>query len=631
MARFGLVGPAYRSQSVNADCQTLINLLLEKIESEDGKSAAALYNTPGLNLLYNLGSAGVRGIIAAQGRTFCVAGVILWELLPPNASPNKINRGPVVSDGQPVSMTSGPTQVLIATAGNLYCFQLVAGATTNATGAILAANSLTLLPPYNNSTGYGLLGNVSQVGYGDGFFFSLIAKSNQIQASNPLDGSSWQGVSQTQVSVFSDNISAILVDHRLLWVFGPKNTQPYFDSGNFPFPYDVIQGGFIEQGIAAPASPAKLDNSVFWLGQDERGSGIVWRANGYQPVRISTHAIEYEFSTYSTIADCVAYAYQEQGHTFYVMNFPTAQKTWVYDAAASAQFGMPIWHQRGYWNQQAGIFTQSRAGFHAFNFGIHLVGDPTTGAVYQQSTSIYSDFGNVIRRQRAAPHISKEQARIFFTELQLDLEVGVGPTFQGAAPPTIVPMLDAAGALRNFQMGENGILQAPLNAGGDVSTAIPLFLNDQANATSWQVTINSQGAIAPVLVATYIDSYPQAIPFVSVQGDQNWTLQLNNLGGGIATLQAIPLGMVGRGPEVMLDWSNDGAKSWSDPRVLDCGQAGQTLTRVIARQLGSARDRVFRITMTDPVPWRIVDAYLFTDPEDRAPTSRYSSEMRKRA
>lgn len=698
MARFGLVGPSYRSQSVNADCQTLMNLYLESIESGQGKGPFALYCTPGLNLLYNLGpettstsvvgSAGipiqlavvsiagmapgvlvtvdvgvnqevvkitainpaipsftavftkqhaagtliqcppgpaVRGIITAQGRTFVVTGTVLWELLAPTASPNVINRGNIISDGQPVSMASGPTQVLIVSAGNLYCFQLIAGTTTNATGAALAANSLTLLPQFNAATGYGLLGNVSQVGYGDGFFFALIANSNQIQASNPLDGSSWQGVSETQVSVFSDNVSAIFVDHRLLWVFGPKATQPYFDSGNFPFPYDVIQGGFIEQGIAAPDSVAKLDNSIFWIGQDERGNGIVWRANGYQPLRVSTHAVEYALGTYATIADAVCFAYQEDGHTFYVMNFPTAQKTWVYDCATQQ------WHERGFWNSQPGVFTQHRAGFHTFNFGMHLVGDPTTGAVYQQSISIYSDFGNPIRRLRRAPHISNEQGRIFHTELQLDVEVGLGPTFPGSATPTVFPMVDAAGAVRSFQMGENGILGAPLNLAVAAADAVAVFLNDKTNTTSWQVTINAFGVLVPVQLAQFVDSYPVAIPFVTVQGDQYWALELQNLGAGDGQLQTVPRGIVGRGPEVSMRWSNDGARTWSNLYAKDCGQAGAFLTRVIWRRLGQARDRVYEISMTDPIPWRIIDAYLFTDPEDKQPTSRYASEARKRA
>lgn len=648
MARFGFVGPAYRSQSVTADCQMLMNLYLEKIESGQGKSDAALYCTPGLEKLYDLGKAPLRGEITAQGRTFAVAGVTLWELLPPTATPNKINRGQVVSDGQPVSMAFGPTQVLIASAGNLYCFQLVAGTTTTATGVILAANSLTLLPQYN-STGFGLLGNVLQVQYLLGAFYALILNNlgtTQIQQSVNLDGSGWTGVAQTGVIAFSDNVTAIVENHLQLWVFGPKKIQPYFNSGNFPFSLDVAQGTLIEQGLAAAFSVAKLDNSIFWLGQNERGNGIVWRANGYQPMRISTHAIEYELSTYITIADAVCYAYEEQGHAFYVMHFPTAQKTWVYDAAASAQFGMPIWHQRGFWSVVGGNgqYMQSRAGFHTFNYGIHLVGDPTTGAVYQQSIPVLAadgkswrfadDFGNAIRRVRRAPHISNEMAWTYHTKLQLDVEVGLGSTLQGFAAPTTFPMLDTSGVLRKFGIGENGILQAPLFPTGDRLTASTIFLNDQTNTSTWKITINAQGVISPVRQAVFVPLYPQSIPFVSFLGDQNYTLQLNNIGGGLAVLQAIPQGIVGRGPIVTLRWSDDGGHTWSAPHDRDCGQAGAYRARVYwpgSGSLGRSRDRVYEIVMSDPYAWRIIDAYLFTDPEDKVPTSRYASEMRKRA
>ncbi len=615
MPRIGLVGSSYRSQSLSADAQLTMNLYVENIESGLGKSTAALYRTPGLKQLYNLGAAGFRGngLLTIQGRTFAVAGTQFDELLAPNLVPNFINRGVIVNDGNPVYMAASQTQVLIVSVGNMYVFTL-------------ATNTFAQVQPYNNATGLGLLGIPAQVRYADGFFFCLFANSNQIQASNPGDGSTWQGVSQTVVSVFPDNVSAIFENQRLLWVFGATAAQPYFDSGNFPFPYDVIQGAKIEQGIAAPASPVKADNSIFWMGQDERGAGIFWRANGYTPQRVSTHAMEYEWSTYPTIADLVTYSYQEQGHTFIVLNFPTAQKTWCYDAATGQ------WLQKGFWNAQVGNFTMHRAFCHTFNpaFGGHLVGDPTTGVVYQQSSSILSDFGNPIRRVRRAPHIAKEEARIFHDYLQVAVETGMGPQFQGAAVPTIIPMLDANGALRSLQMGENGILQAPLNAAGDVSSAQTVFINDEGNATSWQIRICGLGVISATLQANYIDSYPVSIPFVSIQGDQSWTLELVNLGGGIGDLVAIPQGIVGRGPLMTLKWSNDGGHTWSDGIDRDCGQAGEYTKRVIWRRLGQARDRVYEISMTDSADWKIVDAYLFTS-DDPVPVSRFATEMGKRA
>ena len=613
MPRFGLCGSAYRSQSVSADAQVLMNLYLETIESGVGKSQWALYRTPGLNQLYNVGNTGFRGngLISIEGRSFGVAGGQFLELLTPTAVPNFVVRGNIANDGNPVYMAASTTQVLIVSVGILYVFTL-------------ATNTLTEVLPYNAGTGLGLLGTPAQVRYADGFFFALMANSSQIQASNSGDGSTWQGVAQTSVSVFPDKVSAIFENQRLLWVFGQTATQPYYDSGNFPFPYDVIQGAKIEQGIASPASVVKADNSIFWMGQDERGAGIFWRANGYTPQRVSTHAMEYEWSTYSTIADLSTYSYQEQGHTFVVLNFPTAQKTWCYDIATGQ------WLQKGFWNSQTAAFTMHRAFCHTYNFGMHLVGDPTTGAVYQQSSSIFSDFGNPIRRVRRAPHVAKEESRIFHYELQVSLETGLGPQFQGSAVPTIIPMLDANGALRSLQMGENGILQPPLNPTGDISSAQNVFINDQANTTSWQITISALGVISAVQQANYIDSYPVAIPFVSIQGDQNWTLQLLNLGGGLSDLIALPQGIVGRGPTMTLKWSNDGGHTWSDGIDRDCGQPGEYTKRVIWRRLGQARDRVYEISMSDPADWKIIDGYLFTD-SDPVSTSRFNTEMAKRA
>ncbi|MGH9505233.1 MAG: hypothetical protein ACRD20_20460 [Terriglobales bacterium] len=623
MPRIAFVGPAYKSQSVIADCQTCMNFYLENVESGQGKSAAILANTPGLNLLYNLGAVPTRGEIETQGRAFCVSGINFFELLPPNQAPNFINRGQIVSDGAPVTMAGGPTQILIASAGHLYCYQLIASATQ-------AANTLFEIAPSDGTNE--LLGTPLQIQYLLGAFYLLVLNSlgnTQIQQSALLDGSLWPAVAQTGVEVFSDNVVAIFEDHLRLWVFGPKKTQPYFDAGDFPFALEVEDGALIEQGLAAAKAVCKADNSIFWLAQSETGGYTVRRANGYTPVRVSTHALEFEIANYATVSDCVMYSYQEAGHEFVVVRFPSAKKTWVYDAVASAQSGQPVWHQRGFWNGQTGTFDQSRAGFHMFGFGMHLVGDPTTGAVYQQSLSVYTDFGNAIVRRRRAPHISSEQRRIIHNRLQVDVEVGLG-TFQGQAAPTIIPMVDAAGAFRQVKMGEGGILEAPLYPAGDVTDARTLFLNDSKNTTSWQVTISAVGQLTPTQLADYDDSLSLSIPFVTALGKEKWGLAIENLGGGIAVLQTVPMGMVGRGPIMTLRWSNDGSKTFSNPYDRDCGQTGQFLARVKWDRLGQARDRVYEISVSDPIPWRIIDAYLFTD-EDAQPQSRLVREYAKRA
>ena len=81
-----------------------------------------------------------------------------------------------------------------------------------------------------------------------------------------------------------------------------------------------------------------------WLGPNDQGLPIVWRASNYLPQRVSNHYVERQIQSYSTVSDATAYAYQEQGHTFYVLNFPTAGATWVWDVLTG------VWHERGYWN-----------------------------------------------------------------------------------------------------------------------------------------------------------------------------------------------------------------------------------------------------------------------------------------
>jgi hypothetical protein len=163
------------------------------------------------------------------------------------------------------------------------------------------------------------------VKYADNYFIALLANSDKFQISGLNDATSWDPLDIAQVSVFPDNVMGIEVDHRWLWVLGAKASQPYSNTGNSLFPWEVIPGNYVEQGTVAGDSIAKLDNSFFFLGADERGAGIAWRIQE-APVRISTHAEEFKWSTYSTISDAIGWAYQDQGHTFYVIWFPTAGK-----------------------------------------------------------------------------------------------------------------------------------------------------------------------------------------------------------------------------------------------------------------------------------------------------------------
>jgi hypothetical protein len=64
------------------------------------------------------------------------------------------------------------------------------------------------------------------------------------------------------------------------------------------------------------------------------------------------------------------------------------------------------------------------------------------------------------------------------------------------------------------------------------------------------------------------------------------------------------------GPSIMLQYSDDGGHTWSNELWVSAGDEGAYKWRAIWRRLGKSRDRVWRVVVTDAVPWRFLDAYV---------------------
>lgn len=633
MARFAFVGPSYRSQSVNADCQLTQNWYPEVIESQQGKSTLAMYPTPGLKLACALaGEVEVLGEFEFNGRAFAAGNNRLFELTingvgvisaTPIGTFVDALGNPVTAGGNPVCMTANQAnQLLIAAGGRLYIYDL----------------SADVFIPVDMTQ---LKGPVDQVAFVDTYFVAMIRNSNTFQISNLLDGTIWlPTLNASKIAVFAENVVSMGVAFREIWFFGRKRTAAYYDTGNTDFPFSPIPSGYMEQGAVAQWATCLLDNTGFWIGGDERGSGIGWKANGYTPQRVTTHAVEFAWQSYPRIDDAVAYAYQDQGHTFWVIYFPSANKTWVYDAATG------MWHERAFLDSAHGILISHRSRCHMSAFGKHLVGDWKTGNIYDMSINYLDDFGNPIQRVRRGPHISSEDEWMIHHSLQISMETGATPqdNIFGIEPFTTFTIQDSSGALWAVRTNDAGNLTtSPLVAG----TPQTIIISDPTGATAWQLgvvpvtgnifvtSIISGGFdVGPFDVLPFDSggdsgSYPQSYRMVSTSGSRVFLLQVSILG----ILQTIAQGLIIRDPQMSLRWSNDGGHTWSNYYTRGAGQAGQFKKRVIWRRLGRARDRVYELSTSDPFPARVVDAYLKAQAgaEVYSPTERIGDRLRKMA
>jgi hypothetical protein len=203
----------------------------------------------------------------------------------------------------------------------------------------------------------------------------------------------------------------------------------WYSTGDSNSPLEKIHGGFSNIGISAPNSLASNGVNLFWLGASAQGQGVIWMSSGYQPQRVSHYGIEQLIDTMYRVDDAFGFCYQQAGHPFYCISFPTAGKTFCYDIANG------MWHERSYRNVVTGLAESHLAYCHAFFDGKNIVGDRKTGKLYYFSLDAYTDAGTPIKRVRTTPHIANENKRISVSRFELEMERGNGAN--GSEMPSV--------------------------------------------------------------------------------------------------------------------------------------------------------------------------------------------------
>jgi len=400
------------ARSVNAADSRMVNLYPEATPAPEGNEPAYLNRAPGLRKLATVGTGPIRGLWSYGDYGYAVSGARLYRI---DTSWNVTPIGGVSGTG-PVSMVDNGTQLFIAANPDGYIYD----AATEA---------------YAEITDVDFPGAVT-VGYLDGYFIFQEPNSDRFWTSELLDGTQIDPLSFASAEGMPDKLISLFVDHREVWLFGTQSVEVWYDAGTTPFPLARIQGAVNELGCAATYSVAKMDNSLFWLGADARGQGIVFRAQGYSGQRVSTHAVEYAIQSYGTISDAIGFTYQQDGHSFYVLTFPTAQKTWVFDMATQA------WHERaGFAN---GEFIRHRANCQMFFNNEVVVGDFQNGKIYAYDLDVFADDNlpqKWLRSWRALPTGQNTLKRTAQHTLQLECETGVGLTGNSQHVATIKNIL----------------------------------------------------------------------------------------------------------------------------------------------------------------------------------------------
>ncbi|MCZ3306451.1 packaged DNA stabilization protein gp10 [Acinetobacter baumannii] len=383
------VGQSYHLKDWSVDCQRTLNLYPQSVESGNAPQVSALLPTPGLIAKYELNGT-VRGLYPISIGILAVVGTQLFLL---GETAEQIGE---IAGENIVSFADNRIDVLIIGEPVTYAFKqsskelrIIAG------GGFLGATDVTFL---------------------DSRFIVLNPESDQIQWSGLLN-TEFSALGYATAEASSDKLVRIFAQNGQLWLVGERTTEIWHSTGSADQPFLRVSGAYINCGCIAKNSLAQFGTSLIWLSQTDVGDGQVVLTEGYQVKRISNHAMEQEFASYERLDDAVGYSYQQEGHSFYMLSFPTANKTWCFDGSTG------MWHERSYYNLNS-QHERHRSQVHCFYKGKHYVGDHTNGIIYELSLDAETDNGHMIMRERTTPVINPKGQRLIFDALEIFIQTG---------------------------------------------------------------------------------------------------------------------------------------------------------------------------------------------------------------
>lgn len=174
-----------------------------------------------------------------------------------------------------------------------------------------------------------------------------------------------------------------------VYSFGPNSVEVSYNDGTTP--WAVLQGAYLQYGCLAPYSVAIADNTLFWLSEADGARRVVKMVE--RAPQIVSMPYDAVINSFTTVSDARAWVQQMRGYSFYVITFPTEDRTFAY------KLNDGTWSEWSYYNPDTASYERYRGGnaLYVRPWNKTLVGDRSNGAIYEQTG--LTDAGDAIRME----------------------------------------------------------------------------------------------------------------------------------------------------------------------------------------------------------------------------------------
>lgn len=440
-----LIGTGIKSKSTVVSAQRRLNAYLEPQPDQD-KTALAVYGTPGLVQVFDAGALVFRGGVTEGDLHYDTRGDKFVELNNAFAETDRNAASRLTTNAGRISMVSSGTVVVLADGTNGYNYTIATTTFAQIASAMFASPQT--------------------VTWQDGYFLGSFIETgtNKKRCQISADGVTWNALDFRAVESTPGALLKTLSFAGEVIQFCDSGIEFWAYSGDPTFPFQPIRGATLRVGLAARWSVGEGADALRFLGRKGgKGQVQVYEMIGHQARVISTPELSNAINRYGTKGDATAYSFVMDDHEFYVLSFPTAGKTWMYDAYASEAIGVPVWSER-----------ESAGGRHFSDLGFSLVDKPyvtdyRNSKIYRIDDTIYTDNGTEIAFEVDTRHFFKDYNRVTVDELKAEFETGVGiPVGQGVDPMVMIQISRDGGRTWGAEQ------MVPLGALGEYRTQVSL-------------------------------------------------------------------------------------------------------------------------------------------------------------
>lgn len=202
----------------------------------------------------------------------------------------------------------------------------------------------------------------------------------------------WGG-NQDAAEAESDNLMSMGVANMELFLLGARTGEMWRNDGVTPFVRELQ--GYVESGTLAKHSLTWCDGAWLWLDQNRQ----VVMLNLRTPQVVSLAINDY-LQGFDIVTDAVGDFILFRGRPFFVLTFPSEEKTLAYD------FILDNWYEWGRWSDIHAEYSRwpGNCSCLAEAWGTTLIGDKITSKIYKLEPGTYQDDGGTLRTMIQTAH-----------------------------------------------------------------------------------------------------------------------------------------------------------------------------------------------------------------------------------